>query len=518
MYNEKSETNLVIVAGGLNTRFNEYSRIPKILLPYKDNDSILIHNLNKIDHCDANIIIHRKYYEMVQNYVKVNNLKVSVFPIDNSDGSFWAIHEASQDGGFPENNVLFVWSDIIFEDQFEITEEDNDGTNIIWTVDGPYRYIASKNIVRLHEDMHTITTSIETGNVPGVYYFPYLKLDASKVSCKDNYDLVEYMSHRGEPFDIGCLGKIKEFRDVHVYKKELDVEPEGTNPRFFNKITINDNELTKECIDGNYVSLIDTEMRWYKEAQRLEVTNIPKIRHFGSHYMHMEYLKDYVPLDTYLRSTKDFDVFNEHVMPAVWKLHGARKEPVDSMRMLKDTKIEFYDKVLNRVGSIEKMILDFDYSEFAYIVHKSYTALMEMLDRRYGLEPHYVFSHGDLNGSNTMINPETKEVKFIDPRGYYGETKMLGLAEYDMAKLNYFLNGYDHFNNGFYMFASKDNFDAPECIYKSSLLDHPVYEIMLGFIYVNLSSYISNNVMKANISYHHGMNILKKALINYEQL
>ena len=508
MRNEESKTNLVFVAGGLNTRFNEYNRIPKLLLPYEDNDSVLIWNLKMIDHCDANIIIHRQYYEMVQNYVKVNNLEVSVFPIDNSDGSYWAIHEASHDGMFPQEDIVFVWSDIIFKEPIAFSQMDE---VVIGTREGDYRYFADSDRIRNINKAH-----METGNVPGVYYFPTFEGFTTADMNKNNYDLVDFIRDHVREFDTWPLPEITEFRDIDIYIKEMNFDPIGTSPRFFNKLIFDGNQLTKHCVDPNYINLIQTEMEWYKTAKRLEINAIPEIYHYGHDYIIMEYLEDSEPLDTYLRRTKDFDVFNEFVLPSVQGIHSQWKESVDSMRMLKDTKIEFYDKVLNRVGSIDKMILDFDYSEFNEVIHTAYKMLISKLDIRYGHEPFYVFTHGDLNGSNTMINPKTGKVKFIDPRGYYGETKMLGLAEYDMAKLYYFLHGYDHFNNGFYLYADKDNFDAPECIYKPSRLQDPIMEIMLGFIYVNLSSYISNNVMKANIAYHHGMNILKEA-INNEQ-
>ena len=36
---------------------------------------------------------------------------------------------------------------------------------------------------------------------------------------------------------------------------------------------------------------------------------------------------------------------------------------------------------------------------------------------------------------------------FIDPRGYFGRSKILGIKEYDLAKILYGISGYDTFNN-----------------------------------------------------------------------
>ena len=72
-----SKTNIVIVAGGLGTRFNELSVFPKILLPTSTHNSIL--NEIQDSFCDytgtMSLIINEKFYDMVDNYIKVNGIK-----------------------------------------------------------------------------------------------------------------------------------------------------------------------------------------------------------------------------------------------------------------------------------------------------------------------------------------------------------------------------------------------------------------------------------------------------------
>ena len=60
--------------------------------------------------------------------------------------------------------------------------------------------------------------------------------------------------------------------------------------------------------------------------------------------------------------------------------------------------------------------------------------------------------HGDPNTDNTMID-KNGNVVFIDPRGYFGNLKTIGLgmAEYDIAKFCYGLNGYSRFNSAPYI-------------------------------------------------------------------
>lgn len=49
----------------------------------------------------------------------------------------------------------------------------------------------------------------------------------------------------------------------------------------------------------------------------------------------------------------------------------------------------------------------------------------------------YKLIHGDCNFSNMLIDPTRQEggVSFIDPRGYFGNTSIYGLPDYDVAKV-----------------------------------------------------------------------------------
>ena len=55
--------------------------------------------------------------------------------------------------------------------------------------------------------------------------------------------------------------------------------------------------------------------------------------------------------------------------------------------------------------------------------------------------------HGDCTFSNLMFDTYSMKTILIDPRGYFGNTKLFGDVDYDWAKLYYSLSGnYDQFN------------------------------------------------------------------------
>jgi len=127
----------------------------------------------------------------------------------------------------------------------------------------------------------------------------------------------------------------------------------------------------------------------------------------------------------------------------------------------------------------------------------------------------YSLIHGDLNGSNVMYNETTGDVKFIDPRGYFGKSKMFGPEEYDFAKILYFLSGYDIFNKSRVVYNDW-KFDW-ECVLNVEFIPEKLKQwslrIMVGDIWIALAQYIAQDIMKANLAYEHGVALLKEELV-----
>lgn len=59
----------------------------------------------------------------------------------------------------------------------------------------------------------------------------------------------------------------------------------------------------------------------------------------------------------------------------------------------------------------------------------------------------YVVLHGDCQFNNILYDEKTDDIVFIDPRGYFGNTDIFGLLEYDIAKVQFALSGYDIFDS-----------------------------------------------------------------------
>lgn len=502
--------NIVYVAGGLNSRFEELSIFPKILLPFRGNTSILEHNYNVFKNHKQHLIINTQYYKMVKNFIEVNNLDINIIESTNTNGSYNTI--ASVKDQLPEGGLLFIWSDLIFEEDF-IGDNIPIHSCMIYTYSNNYRFHACDNII----------TKVEHGgNVPGIYYLDKKLIANTSVIV---LDLIEYIDDQSIPFFTYEIDQgIFEFRDKQIYLSYIaQLPPRKRNTRHFNSLEINDDVVIKKVAKEQYYNLIVREYNWYQEIKESNIT--PKLLDV-TYFDHMscvingfklDYLKEYVTLYQYWKDHADDrltqDAALKKVEDTMYRLWMYRKKiPLNTV--LNDLTKEFYNKVLDRTESVKDMIFNYDKDYLEAHLCDALTKIINyFISNAEGGYIWYHLIHGDLNGSNILIHPITLDVKFIDPRGYFGDTELYGPRLYDMAKLNYFLYGYDHFNLGNYMYA--ENKFAKPPIYRHNKYQSNIISIMTAIIYISLTSYICDNVMKVNIAYEHGLKLLQNALLGY---
>jgi len=486
--------NIVIVAGGLNTRFEEYSIFPKLLLPYKNNDSVLIHNL-KIFEKEKNfdkvyVLIRSDYYRMVLSYITVNGLNIRLISVGKPSSNYDSIMNALHI--LPKENLLFIWSDLVFTERPKMKKQKG---IVVFTDDSVhYRFYAKGNEIRK-------TTRI--GNVPGIYYVENSE-DLLGGIRNSGFDLTQHLSGRNiKVKKLKC--KIFEFIDKDTYIDFLNKEKEEKIvPRRFNDIEIKCGKFIKTQKDTSSKLLLD-EVNWYKMCNQ---AYHPKLLECSSHRYVTEYLKGYETLHKLATSTgkENTKRLVDLALKDLKSLHKDKKS-FPKYQIESDLETEFFYKVLNRVYDVSGMLINYDEHKLNIILKKALDYIEKNVDNE-----NYSFIHGDPNGSNVMINPDDLDIKFVDPRGYFGETKLYGIPEYDFAKLNYFLYGYDDFNISNNYLYSKSGYDKPKVLYKHKELDTKLYRIMVGIIYIALTSYISNNIFKVNIAYEHGLEILKGEL------
>lgn len=502
--------NIVIVAGGLGTRFNGLSVFPKILLPTNKYNSILEEDLNVFKDNKVYLIINSKFASTVKNYIDVNNLKgkVKVFSTTNFNGSYNSIKNAynTYKGYLPTDNVLFIWSDIVLNSipDFDISK------NIIFTYQGQkYRYGVKDNEIKLSYDY--------SGNIPGIYYLKNVKDVLVKFYENEfnNFDLIDAIKDSGIDFDTYELDYLFEYKDYDTYIKKLkEYSDNSLKTRFFNKLEINNDKLKKSAIVESYYPIIEKEYNWYNFGNKY-IDNFkkitPEVFGYDNHSFEMEYLQDYIPLHKVLKNQnltiKDVEKIYKNINNAIKELETYHV-PYSKKVFESDLKKEVIDKVIDRCDKIKYMLITYDKDYMISLLNSAYDYLLKLEKNN---EVEYYFGHGDLNGSNILVNPNNFDIKFIDPRGYFGYTSTYIWKDYEYAKLLYCLYGYDDFNNLPQIYG----IDKPKklkWVSNIKYLNKKKYKILVGIIYIALAGYISQDIMKCNIAYEYGIEILNDEL------
>lgn len=505
--------NVVIVAGGLGTRFKQLSVLPKLLLPLPTESSIIKHDLKIFENNPITVIINERFYDMFVNYIKINNLQnIEVISTTNCNGSYNTISSVLHK--LPQNDVLFVWSDLVFEYKFQ---KFNVNDNIVFTDNkGNYRYEFANGII-------TKLNNAYNGNIPGVYFIKNLKeVFKTNTNAITNYDLVDAICASNVNFtSVELDNSMIECKDLDTYVNYMHTaQTSNTNQtRFFNKLTHdkNDNTLLKQAIDKEYIHIIKKEHAWYKSLNELHLHNqlVPNVKNSmeDESSFKMQYLNDYETLNAFRKhaNTKDIDKVYNTIFKYIDEL--SNNNIIVSINTFKeDLYKEIVGKVLDRCDKIKYMLIKYDKTYLKKLLMQVYNyILLNYKDD----ELKYSFCHGDLNGSNILINPTTLDVKFIDPRGYFGNTTLYGWLPYELAKIRYSLCGYDDFNN----LPQVYTVDTPKIDNNISLqiindkIGDKIYKLLVGVIYVALAGYISQDINKANIAYEFGIDLLEKNLL-----
>lgn len=538
-----NKTNIVIVAGGLGTRFNELSVFPKILLPTSTHNSIL--NEIQDSFCDYNstisLIINEKFYDMVKNYIEVNKIEnINLIKSTKINGSLNSIMDVYEE--LPKENVLFVWSDLIFDKEtsnFILSKcKETEKDYIVFCYDkGEYRYNLNNDL----EFENLSNKEIKDGNVPGIYFVRDLEDISIKLMTlekKDNLDLLDYIifdtnSHK-EKLEKQDIKRLTEYRDLDTYIDILkNHKRELTQTRFFNKLEIDkENKVVRKyAIHPDYFKIIDQEMAWYRFVEYHIYANNPDIKRFTpkiyktdfvNHAFEMEYLEEYIPLHEYLSNNpvEDIRLVYENIFRALSEFAKVKNSTYQP-DYEEDIDKEMFIKVIDRCEKIKNYLIEYDKEELSDILNKVIDIFWKIEfkknhDAAIMSNIIYTLCHGDLNGSNVMVNPKTKEIMFIDPRGYFGYTKNYGLQSYEYAKLLYALSGYDDFNLNpkIYKHDEIKAFPFFKEFFETYKLDER-HIILLGVIWVALAGYISQDIIKANMAYEHGIGILKEFLEDY---
>ena len=490
--------NVIILSSGLSTRLKPITNeIPKVLVNVGKETALLrqYKYWKEQEGLDTiYLVIHPKYIGLVESYIEMNNLQgIEIIGEPESKGSLKAIANAVKYHPELSNNVFLNWSDLI-----PVSEVPKPYKNTIYTHGNTHRY----NI-----DENGLTNVGKGGNIPGLYYVKDMP-DFS--NGKDGEDFID---HAFNYYFVPIVDLI-DFGDM---TKLVKAESEEQICREFNDVIISDRTVSKRALNPKGKELQAKELRWYSKNP----PNTPKIIDSDEESFVMERASGQPLYQVYE------DGLEHEALNALATLHETNQQTVNQKIVQRDIKIEVVKKTYERKEAIQRLLDNFgeiksvngkpliDFDEMCTILYDR----LSWFNRQRG---QYAFIHGDPNFSNTMWDGQ--RISFIDPRGYFGETKLYGPETYDQAKVLYALSGYDNFNadsnftyeidgaiNGRSGTNLKLNIPALTSIKNmdprnNQTFNEEVYH-WLALIWVNLGGYFKNNPLKAVLAYYYGLHL-----------
>lgn len=228
----------------------------------------------------------------------------------------------------------------------------------------------------------------------------------------------------------------------------------------FNVLQRVNNKIIKKSKNSYGDEKIENEINFYRyilNQQNGFCVYVPKIHKIveTEHIIEMEYLDEYSPLylhfPSYSKEKKRECL--KSIMDALLTLHNT-SIPIDKSEFENDLWLETKTKIKSRTSPIFSIIQNYDFIQsvnhtniqpFWKIINKIEENVKDYMNNP-KLVYEYGMIHGDCQFNNIMINNDG-DLKFIDPRGYYGTSRIYGLVDYDLAKICFALSGYDQFDN-----------------------------------------------------------------------
>lgn len=526
---------LIILAAGLSSRLSRYTHdiIPKYLVNI-DNNTGLYHIINYWGkYCKKiYLIIHSKFHRITDFYI--NNVipdfadKIEIIHYNSYDGTAFTLHNIlnNQLKDKIVNDLCITWCDIFPKESLQIPFINKKSNNIfVFTNNCNCRYYLS-------DENKIINSSTDNGNIVGIYYFQNYK----PFTISDNLynqDIVDFLDKIGDIYNYK-IDTIIDYGDEHKLNTIIQtVNKKLFNCRYFNNIIITeDNKLLKTAINKKGQTIINHEKNWYLHMKKymnmdIDIDFIPIIYEMYESGFLMEYKEKYIPLYQYFNNNGYCNSILLNVFYKIKTLHELSEIIVEKEFFFENLKIETFDKVVQRKNNIQPLLEHFGkiknvnnvkiYSfeiimnKCSQIIYDYYQQYVENIDSNKIIIDDYRYNiiHGDCQFSNILIN-EDNNILFIDPRGYFGNSSIYGLKEYDYAKILYSLYGFDNFNADYFIIDSinSENIEITIKTFFTEDAKHHFENVHVAFmiiIWLSLADYIKNDIWKCVGSYYYGL-------------
>lgn len=216
----------------------------------------------------------------------------------------------------------------------------------------------------------------------------------------------------------------------------------------FNEITIQDNIFYKTYKTSAGKKKINHEIEFYKYILMNQIPfPMPTLVEHGDGYLAIEYIKTASTL-----TNENPFTYIPTIQNQLSTIHSIII-PIPPEIIHRDVEIEVKKKVMDRFREFDwtaNPIYPSIVTVNGVQIHPIETYCDQIHNRLQYLLKHrntYQLIHGDVHLGNILVDNENqKQLWFIDPRGYFGESRLFGLKEYDYAKLMFGVSGYSIFD------------------------------------------------------------------------
>lgn len=425
---------IIIQAGGKGTRLEWLTRNrPKCLVPvnnrplifwafeaFKDHDIVVI--------CDYKKEVLEKYLESFGSKYRVRVISADGKGTASGIGKACSfINDADP--------VVVLWCDLLFDSMWQmpaIMKKSPLKENMLG-LSGTFLCRWS------YEEGRFKRSPSSSAGIAGFFVFKN-KDELNGVPSDGAF--VPWLSESRKNFQVFYLENITEVGTISAF--ESLNKPSVCRP--FNEVIFSEETVQKRGIDEQGKRLAINEISWYKHVQSLKFEAIPKIHSFDPFVMERIKGRNIWEYDCLTMSEKKRVM--DSVINSLKLLHGL-ESPIPAK--LEDLEENYITKTFTRLKKVENLV-PFAKDEYIRINGRYYKnifydkgSLANALRERYPSK--FYLIHGDPTFSNMIYDRMLGKVFLIDPRGYFGKTKLFGDVDYDWAKVYYSIVGdYDQFN------------------------------------------------------------------------
>jgi len=234
------------------------------------------------------------------------------------------------------------------------------------------------------------------------------------------------------------------------------IEREGYGASF-NTLSRTETKIKKEARTDYGKKKILYEIDFFKFLQSKRISfPVPEIYEFGNYSYTMKYYSDYIPFFKvwYMIDANKRTTLLQKIRSHLLSLHASDTKSISAKLYNEYLLTEITIKLTDRITQIQSMLETYKHIKRVNdTVIRPLPEIIETIKKRLLklVEPkeeyHLCPIHGDCQFNNILVNKENHDIIFIDPRGYYGNSQIYGIAEYDDAKIRFALSGYDTFDS-----------------------------------------------------------------------